>query len=63
MTVVIAIVFTLTLTAILLGSKIAQTRLPLKSYVVYFTLFGLLAPLWLARSVWGAALARESVGR
>lgn len=53
----------LTLTAIVLGSRIAETRLSFKSLVSYFAIFGFIAPLWLARAAVGAALARESKWR
>ena len=53
----------LTLVAIFLGARIAETRLSFKSIVSYFAFFGFLAPLWLIRAVWGAALARESKWR
>ncbi len=63
MTFVIASVFSMTLVAIFLGSRIADSRIGLKSFAAYFALFGFLAPLWLIRAAWGAALARESAWR
>lgn len=60
---VVAAVLAMTLVAIFLGSRIAQTRLSLKAFASYFMFFGLIAPLWLARAAWGAVLARESVWR
>lgn len=63
MTFVVLTVLSLTIVAIAIGSRIAGTRLTLKSYAAYFALFGLLAPLWLVRAAWGAALARESAWR
>ncbi len=59
------IVFTLcmTLVAILIGGQIAQTRLTLKSYASYILLFGLVAPFWLVRALWGAVRAKESAWR
>src|SRR3989344_2757234 len=63
MSFVIASVITLTLVAIWIGSTIAKTRLSPKAFLAYFAFFGLLAPLWLIRAAWGAALARESAWR
>lgn len=63
LTFLIVATFVMTLIAIILGSKIAEARLSFKAFVVYFAFFGLLAPVWLARAAWGAALARESVWR
>ena len=63
MSFVIAAVIALTLIAIWIGSGIAKTRLTPKAFLAYFALFGLLAPLWLIRAAWGAALARESAWR
>jgi poly-beta-1,6-N-acetyl-D-glucosamine synthase len=60
---VIAAVLSLTLVAIFLGNRIAEGRLTLKSLFAYFAFFGFLAPLWLIRAAWGAALARESAWR
>ncbi|OGC87318.1 hypothetical protein A3D70_01055 [Candidatus Adlerbacteria bacterium RIFCSPHIGHO2_02_FULL_54_18] len=60
---IVLVVLCLTVVSIILGSRIAQTRLPLKSFVAYFALFGFIAPLWLLRSLWGALLARESAWR
>lgn len=63
MSFVIAAVIALTLVAIWIGSGIAKTRLTPKAFFAYFAFFGLLAPLWLIRAAWGAALARESAWR
>ncbi len=60
MTFVVGSVLSLTLVAILLGSRLSEARLTFKSFVVYFAFFGLLAPLWLMRATWGALLAQES---
>lgn len=60
---VILAVMSLTLVAIVLGNRIADAKLSLKSFAVYFAFFGFLAPLWLIRAAWGAALARESTWR
>ena len=49
--------------AIILGKRIADTEVTVKALVFYFALFGLVAPVWLARAAWGAALARESKWR
>ena len=63
MSFVIAAVISLTLVAIWIGGTIAKTRLGPKAFFAYFAFFGLLAPLWLIRAAWGAALARESAWR
>jgi len=52
-----------TLLAIVLGKRIAETEIGVKSLVAYFALFGFIAPVWLFRAAWGAALARESKWR
>ena len=52
-------VLTLTLFAVVMGSRIAGTRTGLKSCVSYFILFGLVAPLWLVRATWDMATSRE----
>jgi cellulose synthase/poly-beta-1,6-N-acetylglucosamine synthase-like glycosyltransferase len=52
-----------TLLAIYLGSRIAQVELGPKSFISYILLYGFIAPFWLVRAAWGAALARESVWR
>jgi cellulose synthase/poly-beta-1,6-N-acetylglucosamine synthase-like glycosyltransferase len=49
----------ITLAAIMLGQRIAHTKLPLMSLVSYFALFGFLAPVWLARAAFDAALSQE----
>ncbi len=53
----------LALLGIVLGQRIAQTRLPVKSFFSYFALFGFVAPLWLARALWGAVRSKESPWR
>ncbi len=60
LTFVVFTVFSLTMIAITLGSRIAQTRLSVRSYLSYFALFGFIAPLWLARSLWDTVIARET---
>lgn len=52
-----------TLLAIYLGKRIAETDVGIKSLIAYFALFGFIAPVWLLRAAWGAALARESKWR
>jgi len=56
-------IFVMTITAIVLGARIAETRLSAKSLAIYFVLFGFVAPLWLARAAWNTVRARESVWR
>lgn len=55
--------FSMIVFAILMGSRMAHTKLPLSSLISYFALYGLIAPLWLARALVGAALAQESKWR
>ncbi len=52
-----------TVVAIVLGNRIAEGKLTIFSLFSYFTLFGFIAPLWLARSVWGAARSRPTSWR
>ena len=52
-----------TATAIILGHRISKSDVKIKALVAYFTLFGFIAPIWLFRAAWGAALARESKWR
>jgi biofilm PGA synthesis N-glycosyltransferase PgaC len=54
-----------TLVAVVLGQRIALNKqdITLKALLSYFALFGLIAPVWLLRAAWGAALARESKWR
>ncbi|TSC69297.1 MAG: Glycosyltransferase involved in cell wall bioproteini [Parcubacteria group bacterium Gr01-1014_56] len=63
MTFAIIAVMGLTITAILLGNKIVQGKLTFFSYFSYFTLFGFIAPMWLARALWGAARSRPAPWR
>lgn len=49
----------MTLVAVLLGQRIAGSRLDAKHLLSYFFLFGLIAPLWLARAAWDTVLSRE----
>ncbi len=53
----------MTLAAILIGRRMAGAEFGLGSLVSYFALYGFIAPLWLMRAAWGAALARESSWR
>ena len=59
LTFLVVAVMILTLTAILLGKRMAHTDLSFKSFVSYFFLFGFLAPLWLARATWDTARSKE----
>jgi len=59
MTFIIVAVLSMTLLAIAIGSRIAETKLTLKSYVSYFILFGLVAPLWLARAAYDTVTSSE----
>ncbi|MDB5225796.1 MAG: hypothetical protein JWL87_748 [Candidatus Adlerbacteria bacterium] len=53
----------LTFVAVMLGQRIAETRLGVRHLASYFLLFGFIAPLWLFRAAWGALLAQESAWR
>jgi hypothetical protein len=63
MTMLILATLLMTLTAILLGRRIAGADFGLGSLISYFALYGFVAPLWLARAAWGAARSRESAWR
>ncbi len=63
MTFTIIAVTGFTVVAIVLGNRIADGKLTLFSLFSYFTLFGFIAPIWLARSVWGAARSRPASWR
>ncbi len=65
MSFLIAIIVCGTLMAVMLGQRIALNKqdITLKALFSYFALFGLIAPVWLFRAAWGAALARESKWR
>ena len=53
------IMLAMTLVAVLLGQRIAGDKLGAKHLLSYFFLFGLLAPLWLARAAFDAVLSQE----
>lgn len=59
LTFLVIAVMGMTLTAVILGQRIAKTQLTLLSFISYFALFGFVAPLWLARAAWDTALSRE----
>ncbi|MCX6819728.1 MAG: glycosyltransferase [Candidatus Adlerbacteria bacterium] len=63
MTFLVITVLGMTFVAIFLGQHITKSRLSITSFVSYFVLFGLIAPLWLARAAWGALRAQESAWR
>lgn len=50
----------MTLFAIVIGGRITQTRLSVRAFLSYFTLFGFLAPVWLARAAWDTMRAKET---
>jgi len=52
-----------TLAAILIGRRIAGANFGLGSIAAYFTLYGFLAPIWLARAAWASLRSKESVWR
>lgn len=49
----------MTLVAVLLGQRIAGSKLEAKHLLSYFFLFGFIAPLWLARAAFDTVLSRE----
>jgi hypothetical protein len=49
--------------SIMLGQRLAQTRVSPKALLSYFALFGFIAPLWLIKAAWGNARAREATWR
>ena len=55
----VIIVMILTTIAILLGKRMAHTELSVISLVSYFVLFGMIAPLWLARATWDTIRSQE----
>lgn len=59
LTFLVVAVLGMTLAIIILGGKIAHTRLSFKSYFSYFALFGFVAPLWLVRAAWDTAVSNE----
>ena len=59
LTFLVMTIMALTLTAILLGQRIAETKLSLASFVSYFFLFGFVAPLWLVRATWDTLRSQE----
>jgi cellulose synthase/poly-beta-1,6-N-acetylglucosamine synthase-like glycosyltransferase len=50
----------LTLVAVVVGGQIAHSRVSARSLVSYFMLFGLVAPVWLARATWDTLRAKET---
>ncbi len=60
---IIIVVLLLSLVAIIIGQKIAETQLSPKSFLSYFMLYGFIAPLWLANAAWGAIRSKESTWR
>jgi cellulose synthase/poly-beta-1,6-N-acetylglucosamine synthase-like glycosyltransferase len=59
----IAITALMTLIAILIGRRIAGANFGLPSLIAYFTLYGFVAPLWLARAAWGTVTAKKATWR
>jgi cellulose synthase/poly-beta-1,6-N-acetylglucosamine synthase-like glycosyltransferase len=52
-------VLLLTIITIVLGQRIGEVKLSLRSFVTYFLLFGFVAPLWLLSAVWDTVRSRE----
>ncbi len=63
LTLLIVTAFLFMIVSIGLGQRIANTRLGFKAFASYFMLFGFVAPLWLARAVWGTMRSREATWR
>ncbi len=53
----------MTLAAVLMGRRMAGADFGAGSLVSYFTIYGFIAPLWLARAAWGALRSKESAWR
>ena len=51
----------MTITAILIGRKMAGADFGTLTILSYVMLYGFIAPMWLARAAWGALRAQESV--
>ena len=62
-TFLIIITFAATLTAIMIGRNISKANFGMGSILSYFFLYGMIAPVWLARAFVGAVLAKESSWR
>ncbi len=52
-----------TMSAIWLGRRIAGADFGIGSLITYITVYGFLAPLWLARAAWGSLRARTAAWR
>jgi len=52
-----------TVTIIILGQRIAQQKLPVTWIATYLAFFGLIAPFWLVRAVWGTLRGTQSKWR
>lgn len=63
MTFTIIAVLGLTVLTIMIGKRLAETRISPLSLVSYFALFGFIAPVWLAHAVWNAARSQPSTWR
>lgn len=61
LTFLILTVVGMTITAILIGRKIAGADFGPLTILSYVILYGFIAPMWLARAAWGALRAQESV--
>ncbi len=59
----IAVTLSMTLAAVLFGRRMAGADFGIGSLVSYFTIYGFVAPLWLARAAWGAVRSKESAWR
>jgi|SRR3989344_2921750 len=63
MTFLIIIAISFTLLIIFLGTRMSESNLGIRHIASYLALYGFVAPLWLARAVYGAARSRESMWR
>jgi cellulose synthase/poly-beta-1,6-N-acetylglucosamine synthase-like glycosyltransferase len=57
---VVIITLVMSFVLLMLGRKLSNATFGLASIIPYFVLYGFIAPLWLVRALWGAALAREA---
>jgi len=63
LTFLIIATLSMTLAAVLIGRRMAGANFGTGSLVSYFTIYGFIAPLWLARAAWGAVRSKESAWR
>ena len=62
-TFLVLIAISMTLTIIFIGRKMSEGTVGIRDVLSYLVLYGFVAPLWLARAVYGAVRSRESIWR